>query len=512
MSRREVRLAALLQAAGLPASPSDAVVTEVTCDSRSCGPGSLFVAVPGFHVDGHDYAAAAVARGAVAVVSEHPLDTGSVLDIVVPNSRVALAALACAFFDNPSREMLVAGVTGTDGKTTTTTMLWSAWRAGGLRAASLTTVDWRTGDDVVANKSRQTTLEAPELQRHLASLRDTGVSHVALETSSHALELHRVDGVAYRVAVYTRITSEHLELHGSRDAYLAAKRRLVEMVSGRSDGVAVLDATDDFGYPSLAAVPVAQRITYSIDPAVGADLTADAVRAEPGGIRFAATTPWGGAEVQLKLGGRFNVANALAAMAAACATGVTLEQAASGVAALQRVPGRMESVDLGQPFSVVVDYAHTAESLATVLRELRPATTGRLIAVFGSAGERDREKRPAMGAAAAVLADITIITDEDPRDEDRERILEEIAAGATDAGGRRGENVVVVPDRRQAIDFAVRHARTGDTVVFAGKGHEGSIITAAGAEPWDERAIVEAAIARLWPSVSGHGARPERRR
>jgi len=497
-----LRLSELLASAGvvstqLLASGGDPRIGRVDYDSRMCAPGSLFVAVRGFHVDGHRYAGDAAKRGAVAVVAEqHPegIPDGVPL-VIVPSSRIALSALAAAFAGEPSRRMYVAGITGTDGKTTTATMLWAAWRAAGLSAGSLTTIDWRAGGEVVANTSRQTTLEAVELQQHLAVLLDRGCTHVALETSSHGLELHRVDDVAFRCAVYTRITSEHLELHGSRDAYLSAKARLLEKVSTAPDGVAVLDADDGFAVDRLRAIRVATRLTYSAT-ARGADLVARSVRMEHGALRFVAGTPWGDADMTLHLAGRFNVSNALAALAAACSSGASLEQAASGLASLTAVTGRMERVDKGQPFNVVVDYAHTAESLAVVLRELRENTPGKLWVVFGSAGERDVEKRPAMGAVAVRLADVAVITDEDPRQEDRYRILEDIAAGATAAGGRRGETVVVIPDRTEAIAFAIEGARDGDTVLLAGKGHEGSIVTGKKSAPWDEQAVAAAALAR----------------
>jgi UDP-N-acetylmuramoyl-L-alanyl-D-glutamate--2,6-diaminopimelate ligase len=496
-------LAALLSRAGIDAAlqPSAASldITAIDSDSRSVAPGSLFVAVPGLRSDGHRFIEAAARRGAAAVVAERfpesPIDPSTPV-IIVGDSRRALSDLAAAFNDDPSRALLVAGITGTDGKTTTATLLWSAWRAAGIAAASMTTVDRRTLDGVTPNPSRQTTPEAPELQAELARIRDAGCTHVALETSSHALEMHRVERVAFRAAVFTRITTEHLELHGSRDRYLAAKARLLELVSARPDGIAVLDAGDPFGFPHLAAIPVATRLTYSDLPDIAADLRAEAVVLESSGVRFMARTPWGDAGVRLRLAGSFNVRNALAALATACATGAELGSAVRGLEAAEAVTGRMERIDLGQPFTVVVDYAHTTEALETVLHELRQTTAGRLWAVFGSAGERDLEKRPAMGSVAARLADVIVVTDEDPRGEDRQLILEQIAAGAVAAGGRRGENLFVIPDREEAIGFAVANATPGDTVLCAGKGHEKTIEMAGGDIPWNERAVATAAIRR----------------
>ncbi len=470
----------------------------MTHNSRAAGPGSLFVAVPGRRQDGHAHAAAAVARGAVAVVAERapdpPLPAG-VLVAMVADSRVALSALAAAFHGHPSRALTIAGVTGTDGKTTTATMLWAAWRAAGLHSGLISTVDFRDGDIVAPNTTRVTTMEAVETQRRLADLRESGCTHVVVETSSHGLEMHRVDDVEYRLAVYTRITSEHLDVHGDRAGYLAAKARLLEMVGRRPDGVAVLDRDDDFGYPRLAAMPVARRLTYSVADS-DADLVARDITAGPGGVRLRAHTPWGTAELQLQLAGRFNAANALAAIAAACASGASLDAAVTGITTLGRVHGRMERVDAGQPFSVVIDYAHTADALEKVLTELRVATAGRLWVVFGSAGERDVDKRPAMGDVAGRLADIAVVTDEDPRAEDRLAICEQIAAGAERAGSRRGDTLHVIPDRAEAIAFALSAATPGDTVLLAGKGHESSIIGADGSVPWDERAVAEHVLRR----------------
>ncbi len=496
-------LSDLLADAGIPPSGTAAGapvrVTAIDFDSHAVTPGSLFVAITGMRSDGHRFCRDAVARGAVAVVAERapepPIDA-SVPLVLVADSRLALSALADTFAGHPSAHLCVAGVTGTDGKTTTATLLWHAWRAAGIAAASITTVDRRTPDGVTSNPSRQTTPKSPELQAELARVRDLGCTHVALETSSHGLEMHRTDDVAFRAAVFTRITTEHLELHGTRDAYLAAKARLLERVSPRPDGIAVLDAGDPFGFPRLAAIPVATRLTYTDDDGVRADLRARDVVPSPAGVRFTAETPWGTSAVALRLAGTFNVRNALAALACACVTGGDLASAVRGLEAADVVTGRMERINLGQPFEVVVDYAHTTDALETVLHELRRTTQGRLWAVFGSAGERDVEKRAAMGAAAARLADMSVITDEDPRDEDRQTILEEIANGAVAAGGRRGENVFVIPDREEAIAYAVDHAAAGDTVLCAGKGHEKTIETAAGALPWNERSVATAAIAR----------------
>ncbi|MEO8898846.1 MAG: UDP-N-acetylmuramoyl-L-alanyl-D-glutamate--2,6-diaminopimelate ligase [Candidatus Dormibacter sp.] len=493
-----IALADLLAAAGLPATDGAAGVgiAAVASDSRELAPGTLFVAITGRRQDGHDHAAAAVAAGAVAVIAERPPSPplpASVPVVLVENSRVALSALAGAWHQQPSLSMTVAGVTGTDGKTTTATMLWAAWRAAGLRAGLISTVDFRDGDTVVPNTTRLTTMEAFETQRRLAALRDSGCSHVVVETSSHALEMHRVDDVAYRLAVYTRITSEHLDVHGDREGYFAAKARLLKLVAQRRDGIAVLDRDDDFAYPRLSAIAAAEVLTYSASGAP-ADLVAQDVVADSQGVRLRALTPWGEAQLNLQLAGRFNAANALAALAGACSSGASFDAAVAGITGLARVHGRMERVDAGQPFGVVIDYAHTAAALEKVLTELRAAAAGRLWVVFGSAGERDVEKRAVMGEVAGRLADVVVVTDEDPRSEDRVAICEQIAAGAERAGARRGDSLRIIPERSEAVLFAVSSARPGDMLLFAGKGHESSIVTASGSVPWDERAAVEAAL------------------
>ncbi|HXZ99041.1 MAG TPA: UDP-N-acetylmuramoyl-L-alanyl-D-glutamate--2,6-diaminopimelate ligase [Candidatus Binatia bacterium] len=514
-----MRLSELLRRAGITAPPeamagragtaggatgaaqpaADPDVRSVDYDSRRCAPGSLFVAVAGLRADGRRFAAQAVSGGAVAVVAEREPDppvAPAVPLVLVPNSRMALSALAAALAGHPSRRMTVAGVTGTDGKTTTSTMLWSAWHAAGIPAASITTVDTRVGTEIRPNPSHITTLEAPELQGWLEGALAAGCTHTVLETSSHGLQMHRVDGVDYDIAVYTRVTSEHLDIHGTRDEYLRTKARLLDLVGPRPGGLAVLDLDDDFAYPLLSRAPVARRLTYSVTGRAGADLRAEELRVVDNCVCFTAATPWGRYDLELGLAGSFNAGNALAALAAACGSGAPPEDAVRGIAGLKRVTGRMERIDVGQDFLVVVDYAHTAAALETVLAELRPVTKGRLWAVFGSAGERDREKRGAMGAAAARLADILVVTDEDPRGEDRDAINQEIARGAEAQGAARGVRLHVIADRTLAVDFAVSGAAPGDTVLLAGKGHENTIEMADGPIPWDEHAVARKALRR----------------
>ena len=483
----------------LPFGPPPAVdpeVREVVYDSRRAGPGGVFFAILGTHVDGHDFVVAALQQGAEAAVVEHLVEGAeSVRQVVVPDSRVALAQMAAAVAGHPSRRLPVVGVTGTDGKTTTSILLQAALTPALGRVGSITTVDFRLGELVEPNLTRQTTLEAPEVQLLLARMLRDGCRAVALETTSHALALHRVDQVQFAGAVFTNVTHDHLDFHGSWDAYLKAKARLLAM-TGEAGGFAVLNRDDRRAFPLLSARWQGRLLTYSAlgDPA--ADVRATALSPAGGGWSFIAATPHGEAEVRLQLAGRWNVGNALAALAAGLQMGHPLAALAAGLGRLEHVPGRMQRVRLGQPFEVVVDYAHTPAALALALSELRSATPGKLWVVFGSAGERDLSKRAEMGRIAAQLADQVVVTTEDPRGEDPEAIIAEICRGAVEAGASFEENLHREVDRARAIALAVERALPADTVLLAGKGHEHSILTAAGAVPWDEAEVAESAVRR----------------
>jgi UDP-N-acetylmuramoyl-L-alanyl-D-glutamate--2,6-diaminopimelate ligase len=469
-------------------------VASVTYDSRKTGPGSVFVAIRGQHRDGHRFVAEALARGAlVAVVERPPEGVNQNRLALVPNSRAALAVLAAAFFGHPSSEVPVVGVTGTDGKTTTTLLLHSALSASLGTVGSLSTVDFRMGHEVEPNRSRQTTLESLELQGWLRRMVDRGCRAIVVEATSHGLALCRLDRIRFAGAVYTNITHEHLDFHGSWEAYFEAKAGLLER-SAAEGGFAVLNRDDSRAYPLLLPRAGRRRLSYSASGARDADLRAESVRRADPGPTFTAATPAGRAEVALATPGRWNVGNALAALAAGLLLEQPLEELVAGLGSLKAVPGRMESVELGQPFQVVVDYAHTPAALTVALHELRAATSGRLWVVFGSAGERDIAKRAEMGRIAAQLADQTVVTSEDPRGEDPEQSVGEIFEAATEAGARPGETLHREPDRASAIRLAVWGAAPGDTVLLAGKGHEASIIEAGGAVPWSERGTAEAAI------------------
>jgi UDP-N-acetylmuramoyl-L-alanyl-D-glutamate--2,6-diaminopimelate ligase len=462
-------------------------VSSLAYDSRQVSPGTLFFAVPGVHVDGHDFIPDAVARGAIAVVAERETPGVGAPQLLVARSRNALADAADAWYGRPSEHLEVIGVTGTDGKTTTSYLAVAALQAGGRRPGMIGTVAVRVGDEQRSNEDRNTTPEALELQELLADMVEAGNDCVVMEATSHGLAQSRVRNCRFRIAIVTNVTSEHLEFHGTLEAYRAAKAQLVQEAP-----LAILNADDPaFGYFRDRARE--RVLTYGTD--ASAQIRATDIEASADGTTFTVTTPGWSGEVHLRLPGAFNVHNALAALALAEAEGIDPASAAHAIGTVAGVPGRMERIDAGQPFGVVVDYAHTADSLGKVLRTLRPLTTGRLIVVFGSAGERDRVKRPAMGRVAAELADLAVVADEDPRLEDGHAINQAIADGARAAGARDDENLWVIDDRRAAIAHAIGLARAGDMILLAGKGHEGSMIYGTTKAWWDEREVARQELA-----------------
>ena len=499
--------------AGDTAGAADPVVGSVVLDSRRAVPGALFAAVPGLREDGRTFAADAVARGAVAILAERPVPGVTVPQLIVADARDAVALAAAWRSGFPSRRLGVVGITGTDGKTTTAYLVRAALESAGHHAGLVGTTDVIVGGRGLGNPARTTTPEAPELQAHLAAMLDAGDDWAVIESTSHGLAQRRVGEVAYDVGVLTNVTSEHLEFHGTREAYVAAKRglfaRLARGPSNPDKGIgkhAVINRDDPEaeGFIAEARGASAEVITYGLGASStghsgSTDIVATAITAGPSATQAVVRTPrWDGV-LELRLAGRFNVANALAALGVAEALGLDPARAAEAIGASDAVPGRMERVDRGQPFTVIVDYAHTAEALATVLDELRatvPDGAG-LIAVFGSAGERDTQKRPAMGRVAGERCRVVVVTDEDPRGEDRLAILEAIASGAREAGKRDGVDLFLVPDRAEAIGLAANLARSGDVVLLAGKGHERTIETATGILPWNEAAAAADALAAL---------------
>jgi UDP-N-acetylmuramoyl-L-alanyl-D-glutamate--2,6-diaminopimelate ligase len=436
---------------------------DLAYDARRVTPGTLFFCVPGTRADGHDYASAAVERGAAALVVERLLDL-PVPQFVADDARAAMAVAADEFFGRPSEQLVVAGVTGTNGKTTTAFLLYSILEAAGLRPGLLGTVECRVGGEV--RIAVRTTPEAIDLQRTLREMLDAGDRSCVLEATSHGSELHRLDRIRFDALVFTNLTQDHLDFHSTMERYFEAKRRL--FLEGRPP--AAINSGDEWGRRLLADRPDA--LTYGLGP--GAEVGPDALEG-----------------VDLRLRGRFNVENALGALAAARLLGIEEDAIVRGLEAVPGVPGRFESVDEGQPFEVVVDYSHTPDSLENVLRAARELTEGRVICVFGCGGDRDRGKRPVMGGIAARLADVPIVTSDNPRSEDPLAIIEEIVAGME-------PGAEVDPDRRRAIARAVELAEAGDVVVIAGKGHEqGQEFRGGRKVPFDDREVAREALRRL---------------
>ena len=432
-----------------------AVIRDVAFDSREVTPGALFFCVPGATADGHDFAPRALEAGASALVVQRWLDLDAP-QALVPSVRRAMGPMSAVVFGHPARSMTMTGVTGTNGKTTATYLLESVFRAAGLRPGLIGTTGARVdGADIPLVR---TTPEAPDLHRLLARMRDAGVRAVAMEVSSHALDQERVGGVVFDTVAFTNLSQDHLDYHGSMEEYFGAKAALFTPERARAAAVNV----DDPAGRRLAEDPAIPTSVFAIDRE--ADLRATDVVVTTEGSSFRVD----GRRIDTTLRGRFNVSNCLAAMAVARTIGIDDAVSAVGIGAVRDVPGRVEPVDAGQGFLVVVDYAHTPDSILTVLRAARPLTSGRLIIVFGCGGDRDRAKRPLMGRAAASDADLTVITSDNPRSEDPVAIIEQVEAGAIEAGG----DYLVEPDRRLAIRLALSRARPGDTVVIAGKGHE----------------------------------------
>ena len=494
--------------AGLAGVPVRGVVE----DSRRAREGSLFVAVRGFHVDGHDFVERAAANGAAAAIVEHPVAGASIPQLVVADARAALARAAAWWYEDPSLALGTIGITGTDGKTTTSFLAVAALEAAGLSAGLLGTIETRVGAERERHEAHFTTPAAPELQAALRAMAGSGNVAAVIETTSHALELDRVRGVAYDVAVLTNLTHEHLELHGTFERYRAAKLRLFERlaegpdnpaktVAGRPWPKTAIVNHDDPSAPwfeAAARAAGARLLTYGTDAA--ADIRAVAVEEDAHRLRVRFDAPSGIAAVELRLAGRFNVHNALAVVALGDALGLDPAAVRAGLESVPGVPGRMERIDAGQPFSVIVDYAHSPASLRGVLDLLAPvaaARGGAMIAVFGSAGERDTAKRAVMGRIAGERCRVVVATDEDPRGEDRHAIIEEIVRGAEAAGRRRGVDVLAIADRREAVRAAFARARSGDVVLLAGKGHEPTILYADADLPWDEAGVAREELAAM---------------
>ena len=500
------RAGAGAQASGIRIVGDASVEVEfLAYDSRKVGPGTLFFCVPGERVDGHEFAGAAVDAGAAALVVEWELGL-DVPQVVVEDARAAMAPLAARFFGDPTRELRVVGITGTNGKTTTAFLLRETLEAAGVRCGLLGTVKQVVGG--VEEDVERTTPEAIDLQETFRRMLEVGDRACVMEVSSHALALHRSDSIDFEVALFTNLTQDHLDFHGRNlpdleekmEAYFRSKRLLFEMGPRAS----IVNVDDPYGRR------LAEEFDCQTFSATGteADFEAHNVSFDTTGAQFTLNCPPTGLErpnsgrsrpigrgigVRTRLPGDFNVANALGAFAVTAALGVAPDVAAAGLARAERVPGRFEPVDEGQPFAVLVDYAHTPDSLENVLRAARRLTEGRLISVFGAGGDRDRGKRPKMGRAGSTLSDLAVVTSDNPRSEDPDAIVAEILAGI-----ESGAAVEVEPDRRAAIALALGRARPGDTVVIAGKGHEqGQEFEDGRKIPFDDREVAREELRKL---------------
>ncbi len=498
-------LAAVLDCGAWGAVGQEREVSSLVQDSRAAGPGSLFVAVRGFHSDGHRFVSQALARGAVAVVAEQGvlLDApADALVIRVSDSRKALARLAAAFYQYPSRKLAMVGITGTNGKTTTSYLIRSVLMAAGRMTGLIGTIDYRIGDRVYP--APNTTPESLDIQRLLAEMAAAGASHCVMEVSSHALALGRTDGCEFRAAAFTNLTQDHLDYHGTMEEYFRAKLLLFSGLA--PDAVAVVNS-DDARAAEIIRSTKARVITFGLSPQADVRPLGEASHGIEG-LAFRAATPAGPVSIESPLVGKHNIANILAAVGLGVALGIPVETIAAGVTAMRAVPGRMEKVDGEQPFGVVVDYAHSEDALVRLLEAVREITQKRVITVFGCGGDRDRTKRPRMGAAALAGSDIVIVTSDNPRTEDPLAIIGEIETGIRETGFRAPgigdvrhapagkKPYLVIPDRAEAIRTAVAAAGPGDVVVLAGKGHEDYQIIGEQKHHFDDREEARKAIVR----------------
>ncbi len=431
-------------------------IASLAFDNRKVQSGDLFFCIRGLASDGHDFAPAAVKAGALALVCERPLGLG-VAEVIVPDSRAAMAPAAAAFNGFPTSEIRLAGITGTNGKTTTAFMLHEILEYAGIESGLMGTVKQLVGG--VEETVERTTPEAIDLQAAFRRMAEAGDEACVMEVSSHAMVMHRCDSIDFDVAVFTNLTQDHLDFHEDMEEYFMAKRLLFAAGPGES----VVNIDDAYGMRLAAEF---ETVTYSAEGSA-ADFTASEVRFDAAGANFLVESQYGDLIVRTALPGRFNVANALAALAAGISLGVDPDEAVAALSGAGRVPGRFEPVDEGQDYAVIVDYAHTPDSVENALRAARDLGSGRLIAIVGAGGDRDRAKRPLMGRAACEIADLTIITSDNPRSEDPGQIIEDVLSGVPE-----GSQVKVESDRSEAIRMAIEMAETGDTIVIAGKGHE----------------------------------------
>ncbi|QAY65419.1 UDP-N-acetylmuramoyl-L-alanyl-D-glutamate--2,6-diaminopimelate ligase [Paenibacillus protaetiae] len=471
-------------------------VTGVEIDSRKVKQGDLFICLPGHTVDGHDYAPQAIAGGAVALVTERDLGV-SVPQLIVKNARLAMAVVADRFYGHPSQHVKLIGVTGTNGKTTTTYLIEKMLNDNGRPAGVIGTIEARYAGQVLPMSG--TTPEALGLQQYLSLMQQAGTAYCAMEVSSHALEQGRVKGCRFRTAIFTNLTQDHLDYHGTMEKYAAAKELFFSRLGNdyaadpAERSYAVLNA-DDPAAAQFARATAAEVITYGIDHE--ADVSAANIRITAQGTSFTLRTFRGDTELTLQMVGKFNVYNALAAICAALIEGLPLEQIKASLEAVPGVPGRVESVNAGQPFAVIVDYAHTPDGLDNVLKAVKELSPNRILCVFGCGGDRDRTKRPLMGKIAARYSDYVLVTSDNPRTENPELILQDIKAGLDEDGVSENRYELIV-DRRAAIEKAVEMASPGDVVLIAGKGHETYQIIGTVTHSFDDRLVAKEAIRGL---------------
>jgi UDP-N-acetylmuramyl-tripeptide synthetase len=508
-----VRLSQLIAALAptAVAAPADPEIAGLHVDSRTVRPGGLFVAVRGLAADGHDFVADALARGAAAVVCERPVATGPAARILVADGRRALAALAARFYGDPSAAMTVVAVTGTNGKTTTTYLVEGILAAAGLPAGVIGTINTRFAGRTAP--SPVTTPESLDLQRTLAEMRAAGIGHAVIEASSHAIALERIRGCWMDVAVFTNLTQDHLDFHGDMEAYGAVKRRLFteHLAAGPKAGRAAAVINTDHPAGRALADSLAGRV-LRVGRGADTQVTGLDFRCDPLGIH--GTIAHGAARIPVASGliGRHNVENILCAAGAALALGIPAAAVAAGIEAVGRVPGRLDRVPDPAGRFVYVDYAHTPDALENALTALRAIGSGRLLLVFGCGGDRDRTKRPLMGAIAGRLSDVAVVTSDNPRSEDPHAVIAEILPGLRASGrrelaaGRGSGGYLVVADRRRAIALAVGAARRGDMVLIAGKGHETYQIIGGKTLPFDDAEAAAAALAAAPPAETAEGA------
>ena len=476
----------------------DVPVTGVEYDSRQVSPGCLFVALRGSQADGASFVRDALARGAVAVVAEAPVPPGTRVPwLQVADARHGLAALSSEFYGRPSEKITLIGITGTNGKTTTSYLLASIFEAAGIRCGRIGTTGYRIGSREF--DAARTTPESPELQRMLRDMIAQGCGACVMEVSSHALVLRRADHLRFAAGIFTNLTRDHLDFHGDMEEYFTAKRRLFELLPDGAIGVANLDDRRGRDFAAAARRPV----TYAID--TPADVTPGSVSSSLSGLEFEVRTPRGTLHIRSKLVGRPNVYNILGAVAAAAALDLPFSAIEQGIADLEHVPGRFQVVSSdADDVRVVVDYAHTDDALKNLLETARPLAAGRVITVFGCGGDRDKTKRPLMGAVAARLSDMVVVTSDNPRSEDPNAIIEDVKRGIVlppDRIGPKGHGPkatpsLAIPDRKAAIERAVREAEPGDLVLVAGKGHEKYQVIGDRTLPFDDVDVARTALAQ----------------